>query len=1145
VPYAGISELKSQYRTGQVLWKKAVEREIKAFPDQSASQFQHLNISKINMKRTESSPEMQRSSRSRRHGSENRRSRSKSSQRLLPELDGTADVEQHRSSGSSRSTPRSSRTLGSGSTHGQKSKSRNLSIEDELADNNSSRGSDKRSNHSRSSSRKTSDRKSGHSSSRRLLDDDPKKPSRRSSPKSLDQRSSHSRNMKKLANEISESIEILDLEWKLGGKSTDSPQLGMESRGMRTMSTGSIESMEFLDFEDKIVELSMDDRKSSHSNRSDRNSNHSNRSVTFERPKRRSSRNSMRRRGSGSTRSKSNTNHSTRSNRSTQDQRKDTDEAFLLYTRVEKSAVQIQQAFRRRHPELVPYKEDKNDHSSDSGDTFHSQSSPPLTTDEEEKKPNYADILVGMAGSFIYFLYNCFPTGGNKDDVKVVANIAEGTNGGGGGGGTGGAEQGPAQAMAGQAASAAGSAASSGVAAAGAAGAAAGAAAAGGLAATVAAGLGVSAAVATFAGVAIAATGGSTTVVASQMAVVSACGLVDPSIRTARVSFWMEGFTNEFDLREADLLGSLLVESYNNITVGDGCSDKYLRELNYAKLINQKIYPANEVNNSIVETTFDTTLFCDGCPEFNSMFGDLDDLGGVSRRNLREAELKRHLAVSMDESFDFFHKFIKEVMLGVKQLSEDEEIRNGFIQLARGYITENDDENENGSSSGGNGGSGEGSGGSGPSMETDINASFNKAGEISAITFKYTVNGEEIISTLSVAPPTEAPTVTPTTEAPTVTPTIRPTVTPTIRPTDAPSYLPTLSQRPSMVNATFAPTDVASSVPSEFPSANPSSQPSTQPSSLPSSMPSSVPSSAPSEVPSEVPSYVPSNVPSIMPSEVPSDSPSSNPSSQPSSKPSSRPSSVPTDMPSRTPSFVPTLSIQPSDVPSKIPSSSPSRNPSSSPSNIPTLLPTISNRPTPCIWTAAENLQSKIGNGPDANCIGIDYLKNRVPVYIIDQSQDGTDVTFRVHPNLFKSNISSLAAIQFDTSTSAAVCDVQSTVSFNHQRQFTGACTNGFLDVTFFLYMCGSEANVNQTISNFCDTPSAMDDYYEYRYKLACWERCETEGPTSGPTNGPTVSAMPTNVPSVPPSVSHAPSNTPSMSARPSASPSQSNAPTT
>jgi len=246
--------------------------------------------------------------------------------------------------------------------------------------------------------------------------------------------------MRKLANEISESIEILDLEWELGRKSTHSPQLGMESRDMRTMSTGSIESMDFLDFEDTIVQLSMDDRKSNHSNRSDRNSNHSNRSVTFERPKRRSSRNSMRRRGSGSTRSKSNTNHSTRSNRSTQDQRKDTDEAFLMYTRVEKAALQIQQAFRTRHPELVPCKEDNNDHS-DSGDTFHSQSSPPLTIDEEENKPRYADILVGMAGGFIYFLYNCFATaGGNKDDAKAVANIAEGTNGGGGGGGAG---QGP------------------------------------------------------------------------------------------------------------------------------------------------------------------------------------------------------------------------------------------------------------------------------------------------------------------------------------------------------------------------------------------------------------------------------------------------------------------------------------------------------------------------------------------------------------------------------------------------------------------------------------------------------------------------------------------------------------------------------
>ncbi|CAJ1952997.1 unnamed protein product [Cylindrotheca closterium] len=829
-------------------------------------------------------------------------------------------------------------------------------------------------------------------------------------------------------------------------------------------------------------------------------------------------------------------------------ERMEADEAFLLYTRTEKAALQIQQAFRKKHPEMNPAgKPDDDNTKGPSESSLSVYSTEKVTKDEGDRdKTQWYTALFFGAVAFVQLLTTflsgcarCFGKGSDGDDeIAAAANNAAVEGGGVGGGGGGEAAQGaqgPAQAMAGQAASAAGSAASSGVAAAGAAAAAAaGAAAAGGFAAAASA-VGVTAAVATVAGVAaviVTSSGGNNTVVSEATTIVSSCGLVNPTVRPARVSFLMEGFTEEFDERESLLLESLLVEAYNNITVGDGCSDEFLRELNGAKLVDQVVFPANEVNNSIVETTFETVLFCDGCPEVNPMFGGFADNEDL-RRNLRQNSLPRRLETM--ESFQFFQEFIQVVLVGVKQLSDDAEISDEFIQLAKGYITDIKDENGNDNGSGGgsgeggsNGGSGGGGGsggsgasggsggggGSGQSLVTTVNAVFNAAGEISALTFEFTVDGEKIVTTVNVAPATDAP-----------------TVTPTLFPTDQPSFLPSVSQMPSMTNATYAPTDTPSSEPSEGPSTNPSSEPSTNPSSQPSMLPSVIPSALPSVVPSDMPSAAPSE----SPSESPSDVPSLNPSSQPSALPSTRPSAVP----SLVPSIIPTLSMVPSDVPSQVPSFQPSPSPTRTPSSRPTMFPTISIRPTPCIWTAAERIQSKIGNGPDANCTGIDYLSRWVPVHIIDQSQDGESVTFRLQPRLFASNISSLAAMTYPSAGSTSTCNVQTTATFDNRRSYTGDCTNGELEVTFYLFMCGSENNVNQTTSTFCETPSEMDDYYEYRYKLDCWEKCETEGPTSGPTSGPTVSLRPTSMPSATPSSAPSPSptNRPTVSAAPSKAP--------
>jgi hypothetical protein len=678
--------------------------------------------------------------------------------------------------------------------------------------------------------------------------------------------------------------------------------------------------------------------------------------------------------------------------------------------------------------------------------------------------------------------------------------------------------------MASNAAGAAGGAAGAGVAAGAAVGAAAaGAAAAGGMAAAVATVAGVAAAAATVAGVSMAVSSNTTVALSEAVPILSECGLVDPDMREGRVTFFLEGFERKFDGRETSLIENLLVEAYNNITLGpglDSCDDKYLRELQDATLYNQTYFPATEFNNSYMETIFETVVLCDGCPTENPMFGDNE----VSRRRLQEFA-----------SIEFFQRFIQSLLIDLKQLSDDGDIMEGFVQMAKAYVSDFD---------------------GGEAMVAEITSTYNADGEIAAINFIIEENGEQTITTVNVIPPTPDPTFSPT--------------------TPAPSLSPTLSSMPSPVDATAPPTGIPSVQPSLVPTDNPSTSPSGMPSSVPSGMPSETPSSAPSSVPSQVPSvlpsavpssvpsfvpsFMPSMVPSTVPSYVPSSGPSESPSAVPSFVPSFLPSMVPSFVPSNVPSFVPSVtpsgipsivpSQVPSGVPSMIPSAVPSKNPSSSPttspsrdptpapSERPTWSPTLSVRPTPCIWRASERKQERNGNGPNENCTAFDYNSNYVPVAIIDQSQEGDTVTFRVSNRVFYGSIMSMLAMEYDVAADSAVCDVQTAETFDASRSYTGVCTNGQLDVKFYLYMCDSDQEMQ---SDYCSRPTDLDDYWEHRYLLDCYELCETEGPTSGPTYAPTIepsatpSSSPSKAPSEQPSVSSIPSGLPSS--QPSGSP--------
>ncbi|KAL3940635.1 MAG: hypothetical protein SGBAC_004867 [Bacillariaceae sp.] len=786
------------------------------------------------------------------------------------------------------------------------------------------------------------------------------------------------------------------------------------------------------------------------------------------------------------------------------------DEAYLMYSRAENAALMIQKRFRDRHPEFANDMKDKDE------DTEYILEN----EKEEDEAPSpqsmltwifiacttFAPILMGWINKCLSMLNKA--SDGGVDD-EVIASKGAGANGGGGGGAAGGGGGGgggggpsPAQAMAGQAAGAAGAGAAAGVgaaagAAAGAAGAAAGkslncisylfllkatayppnffciagAAGAGAVASAVTV---TAAAAAAVAGVSLA-TAGTNTTLMETVPILSACGIAEPLVLPGRVSFVLEGFYREFDERETVLLEGLLVEAYNNITLGpeqDLCQDEYLRELQSATLFNQTFFPETEFNNSYIETSFDTITVCEGCSSDNPMFGNNE----ITRRRLQEQL----------SSAEFFQLFLQKLLLDVKEMSEDGDIMEGFLQMKRGYISDSSGQE---------------------AMLTEIITTFNEAGEVASLTLAFTENGDTTTTTVNVIPPEE-------TTAPTVTVTIEPT-------TPEPTMTPSLSVMPSPVDATQFPSGVPSIIPSEFPSVNPSEAPSQVPSIPPSEAPSEVPSPSPSTVPtinfsgqptrepsmkpSAIPSVVPSESPSMVPSMVPSDQPSLEPSVAPSDVPSdipsfvpsAGPSVVPSDVPSEVPSHVP--SIAPSEVPSKIPTNFPTRSPTPKPSRNPTSYPTLSIRPTPCIWRAAERRQGgSIGNGPQ-NCTGIDRTLYNAPIYIYDQSQEGDTVNFRVNWNIFEGSVMTLAAMTYDSSATTTTCDYQ-TGAFT-SRNFEGVCTNGSLEVIFYFYMCGEEVNAG---GNFCSRPSDMSNYREWRYLLDCYEVCETETPTSGPTSGPT-----------------------------------------
>ncbi|KAL3941350.1 MAG: hypothetical protein SGBAC_004268 [Bacillariaceae sp.] len=571
------------------------------------------------------------------------------------------------------------------------------------------------------------------------------------------------------------------------------------------------------------------------------------------------------------------------------------DEAFLAYTYAEKAALQIQKNFRKKKFQQSLDKDvdtDTDDHTEDK-----------LKGDAEDKEDGEEGsrmwtLLFLTCGAAFMMLGHCFSCatklfGGNSDvDAPVPIEGAAPPPGQGGGGGGGAAPPPGLEAMAGNAAGAASGAASSGVAAgatAGAAAASASAAAAG--AAAGAAGAQVVTAVAvSSAVVATAATAG---LVATNLGnttdtllppITTICGLVEPDVRKGQFTMIFEGFSRPFDDREKMIVENLVVEAYNNLTIGAdlesvGCLDPLSREMAEAKLVNQTWDPIAEGSDPLLETVFQTTLQCDKCSVFQPLFSPEKE--DDERRLFEHRGLEQDGAVDGTDlissalfdftSREFFQRLLQLVIFRTEDLTEIGELPDGFIQMTRAFVTPVPPESD---------GLGSGSSANVIDTETDTEAPPNledylvteiayqpqgPGGEKGAFRFMY-VNeetGEEQIEIVVVDSNTilEDPLVEP------VPTTSFPTFGPTKSPTISPSTVPTI---------TF------------------SGQPTREPSGKPSMAPTNTPSAFPSERPSVVPSLPPSNVPSVVPTEPPSLIPSFSPSEAPTSTPTIRQSIGPT-----------------------------------------------------------------------------------------------------------------------------------------------------------------------------------------------------------------------------------------------------------
>eukprot|EP01083_Nonionella_stella_P152421 488508_1 len=188
------------------------------------------------------------------------------------------------------------------------------------------------------------------------------------------------------------------------------------------------------------------------------------------------------------------------------------------------------------------------------------------------------------------------------------------------------------------------------------------------------------------------------------------------------------------------------------------------------------------------------------------------------------------------------------------------------------------------------------------SCDRDTGCPLNFTSAPSAFTLAPTLKPTYAPTSITLTP-TLPPTST--TTSPTGTPTRIPSATPTREPSESPTFL---TDEPTRIPSTAAPTQI--------PSTDPSKYPTDAPTRIPSSPPTRIPSMTPTRVPSATPTRVPSAAPTRMPS---TSTPSSDPSQHPTDAPTADPSSTGTNAPTTDSPTIHPTGVATTDIPSANP----------------------------------------------------------------------------------------------------------------------------------------------------------------------------------------------------------------------------------
>eukprot|EP00980_Cylindrotheca_fusiformis_P028078 scaffold22578_cov164-Cylindrotheca_fusiformis.AAC.4 len=397
---------------------------------------------------------------------------------------------------------------------------------------------------------------------------------------------------------------------------------------------------------------------------------------------------------------------------------KDIGEAILFFNYAEKAAIKIQKTFRqkqRSEDNRLPNEKECTGCATDADDPEDIENGEDDHSSDEAAATKYTFVFLAAMAVVMVLLHlvlgfwnlirRCF--GHDTGDAEVLTNTTVPQGGGGGspgGGETGGVQSAAMQGMAAQAAGSAASGAASGVTAGAAAGVAAGAAAAG---ATAAVGITQVAAVVAVSTAAIAATtaGVSVAVSSSQTSPIflSTCGLSEPDYRSGRFSIFFEGIPRPFDSRESLLVEDLVLQSYNEITMGDnvtlnGCLDPLSREMLSVKLSNQTFVPIGKgVEQPILGIVLDTTLSCDRCSKSRPMFsreqvGRSGNEAETEDMAVSEQGMGRRLQDFDFESQAFFQKLLQLIIIEADELREIGELPRGFVQVSEAYVITDESE---------------------------------------------------------------------------------------------------------------------------------------------------------------------------------------------------------------------------------------------------------------------------------------------------------------------------------------------------------------------------------------------------------------------------------------------------------------------